>query len=64
VAPSQLAVAKPHLNVRREKAGCRLCAVALSAIAPSAQQKPTFGAWGVDLAGMDTSVKPGDDFFD
>ena len=25
---------------------------------------PTYGAWGVDLAGMDTSVKPGDDFFD
>ncbi|HEX8407922.1 MAG TPA: M13-type metalloendopeptidase [Thermoanaerobaculia bacterium] len=22
-----------------------------------------YGAWGVDLAGMDTSVKPGDDFF-
>ncbi|HEX4568118.1 MAG TPA: M13 family metallopeptidase, partial [Vicinamibacterales bacterium] len=26
--------------------------------------KPTFGAWGVDLTGMDKSVKPGDDFFD
>ena len=26
--------------------------------------KPTFGAWGVDLSGMDKSVKPGDDFFD
>ena len=25
--------------------------------------KPTFGAWGVDLTGMDKSVKPGDDFF-
>jgi putative endopeptidase len=24
---------------------------------------PTYGAWGVDLAGMDPSVKPGDDFF-
>ena len=24
---------------------------------------PTFGTWGVDLAGMDTSVQPGDDFF-
>jgi putative endopeptidase len=38
--------------------------------APSALQrdaparKPTFGDWGVDLAGMDKSVKPGDDFFD
>ncbi len=26
-------------------------------------RKPTFGNWGVDLAGMDRSVKPGDDFF-
>ncbi|MGN6149668.1 MAG: M13 family metallopeptidase [Rhizomicrobium sp.] len=26
--------------------------------------KPTYGAWGVDLSGMDKSVKPGDDFFD
>ncbi|MGA7616886.1 MAG: M13-type metalloendopeptidase [Thermoanaerobaculia bacterium] len=23
-----------------------------------------YGTWGVDLSGMDTSVKPGDDFFD
>src|SRR4051812_27141183 len=44
--------------------------VALSVVAPSALQrevpapKPTFGTWGVDLAGMDKSVKPGDDFFD
>jgi putative endopeptidase len=27
-------------------------------------RKPTFGAWGVDLTGMDTRVRPGDDFFD
>jgi putative endopeptidase len=26
--------------------------------------KPMFGAWGVDLTGMDKSVKPGDDFFE
>lgn len=25
--------------------------------------KPTIGAWGFDLSGMDTSVQPGDDFF-
>jgi putative endopeptidase len=44
---------------------------ALSVVAPSAflrnaqsTQKPTLGAWGVDLTGMDKSVKPGDDFFD
>ncbi|MGH9408460.1 MAG: M13 family metallopeptidase [Vicinamibacterales bacterium] len=29
-----------------------------------AAKKPTFGAWGVDLTGMNKSVKPGDDFFD
>jgi putative endopeptidase len=37
------------------------------ALAPASQAddaKPTFGTWGVDLAGMDKSVKPGDDFFD
>lgn len=34
-----------------------------AATAPPAQ-KPTYGAWGVDLSGMDKSVKPGDDFFD
>jgi putative endopeptidase len=46
-------------------------AAALSVAAPSAlqrdapaTQKPTFGAWGVDLTGMDKSVNPGDDFFD
>ena len=37
-------------------------AVALLAFAPT--QKPALGAWGVDLTGMDKSVKPGDDFFD
>ena len=25
--------------------------------------KPQFGSWGVELAGMDRSVKPGDDFY-
>ncbi len=25
--------------------------------------KPAIGAWGIDLTGMDKSVKPGDDFF-
>ena len=45
-------------------------AVALSAVGSAAlqtdapAQKPVFGAWGVDLAGMDKSVRPGDDFFD
>lgn len=31
--------------------------------APSAPPKPAFGTFGVDLAQMDTTVKPGDDFF-
>ena len=33
-----------------------------SAAAPSGQT-PTLGAWGFDLAGLDPSVKPGDDFY-
>ncbi|GAA0585065.1 M13 family metallopeptidase [Rhizomicrobium electricum] len=31
--------------------------------APPPGPKAELGAWGVDLAGMDRSVKPGDDFF-
>ncbi|HWS71164.1 MAG TPA: peptidase M13, partial [Thermoanaerobaculia bacterium] len=30
---------------------------------PSSTTAQRFGAWGIDLAGMDPSVKPGDDFF-
>ena len=37
---------------------CVACAAASAQTA-----KPAFGAWGFDLTGMDTSVKPGDDFF-
>ena len=29
----------------------------------SLKTKPHLGEWGVDLTGMDNSVKPGDDFF-
>src|ERR1051326_1023352 len=54
-----------------KKVALLIGAVALSAVAPAAlqrntpsSQKPTLGAWGVDLTGMDKSVKPGDDFFD
>ncbi|APL95669.1 M13 family peptidase [Sphingobium indicum] len=41
-------------------------AVALAAGASVAQvdQKPTYGSYGFDSAGMDKSVKPGDDFYD
>ena len=31
--------------------------------APEAQPKAAVGSFGVDLAAMDTSVKPGDDFY-
>ena len=30
--------------------------------APASLQSPHFGTWGVDVAGMDSSVNPGDDF--
>jgi putative endopeptidase len=51
--------------------GTMACAIAAeTATVPSrpapisaAVKKPTFGAWGVDLAGMDRTIKPGDDFF-
>ncbi len=37
---------------------------AKSTTAPAASTTaPRYGTWGVDLAGMDRSVKPGDDFF-
>jgi putative endopeptidase len=37
------------------------CSPAPSRQAPHA---PQYGAWGIDLAGRDTTVRPGDDFFD
>jgi predicted metalloendopeptidase len=43
-----------------------LCATALTSAYVYAQDAgghPKLGAWGVDLSAMDTSVKPGDDFF-
>ena len=36
----------------------------LAAASPAiSASKPVYGAWGVDTADMDRSVKPGDDFF-
>lgn len=35
---------------------------ATSAAPTAAKAKPENGAWGVDLANMDTSIRPGDDF--
>ena len=40
-----------------------LALAACTTSAPPAGPKPELGAWGVDLTGMDPSVKPGDDFF-
>ena len=34
-----------------------------STTAVAATSKPAIGAWGVDLAGGDPSIKPGDDYF-
>jgi len=58
------------------RAGAAACAIVIAAgIAacasnsagnappPPPAPKPQLGAWGVDLTGMDKSVKPGDDFF-
>ena len=36
----------------------------LAALGGQTAPKAAFGAWGVDLSGMDKSVSPGDDFFD
>jgi putative endopeptidase len=37
--------------------------MAVPAVASAQSAKPSYGSWGVDLRDMDTSVKPGDDFF-
>ena len=53
-----------------DKTGLILAAVALTGIVsaagvrPAQTEKAAIGAWGFDLTGMDTSVKPGDDFFE
>src|SRR6185436_10740961 len=38
-------------------------AFAITALAQESTVAKRYGTWGIDLAGMDTSVKPGDDFF-
>jgi putative endopeptidase len=59
------------MNRIRLMAACSACiVVAMTGGAASAQEHShgapvahsTFGAWGFDLAGRDTAVKPGDDF--
>lgn len=51
--------------MKRLRIPCYLAPVLLASIAApaSAADKPQFGAWGVDLSGMSTSVRPGDDFY-
>ncbi|MDE2134482.1 MAG: M13 family metallopeptidase [Alphaproteobacteria bacterium] len=44
-------------------AGCTMAATA-SPPAPPPPPKATLGTWGVDLSGMDTAAKPGDNFFE
>ena len=43
-----------------------LAAVSALTISPAwaTNGRPNFVPWGVDLTAMDSSVKPGDDFFD
>src|SRR5579863_7168319 len=40
-----------------------LCGALVAATPVLAQSTPKFGKWGVDLASLDASVKPGDNFF-
>src|SRR5689334_7959782 len=40
-----------------------LSVLALAACSPTASKPPAAQATGVDVAGMDKTVKPGDDFF-
>jgi putative endopeptidase len=40
-----------------------LCGALLVVSPVTAQQAPKFGKWGVDLTSLDSSVKPGDNFF-
>jgi putative endopeptidase len=61
------------LNLNRRSLLAGACALSLIAVAAATQlthltataagAKPEIGAWGIDLAAMDKSVKPGDDFF-
>ena len=44
-------------------AGCMSAPPAPPPPPPVAANPPAIGKWGVDLSAMDTSVKPGDDFF-
>jgi putative endopeptidase len=53
---------RPGMNLAIGFALALAGAVALGATSAAAADKPQYGAWGLDLTAMDTSVKPGDDF--
>ena len=45
------------------KATVAAAAMAIALSTPAGAAKPVYGTWGFDYAGMDKSVKPGDDFW-
>jgi putative endopeptidase len=51
------------LRRRAAMAASVLAITIASGFTAFAEGKPTIGNWGFDMSGMDTSVKPGDDFF-
>src|SRR5687768_4011819 len=53
------------MNLKRSGVAIALCATLFTTVTTADEKIPAkrFGAWGVDLEGMDRSVKPGDDFF-
>jgi putative endopeptidase len=59
------AIAVPSLAAGQGKAPAKAAATKAPKVAAGAPKgKPQFGTWGFDAAGMDKSVKPGDNFFD
>ena len=57
-------------KARMMRAHVSFCGVSIAAaltlaiaVGREAANKPLYGSWGFDMAGEDTSVKPGDDFF-
>ena len=59
-AAARLHASPPPIAEAPSKAAAT--SAASSTAGPAAKAKPENGAWGVDLANMDTSIRPGDDF--
>jgi len=54
----------PHLMTKIARALCAtILAIGFFGSAAADDAKPQYGHWGFDSAGMDRSVRPGDDFF-